>query len=304
MRTACAFDWYTASVPVNPRRLVHDLKTALNADLDQLRPFPRYDAAVRLLRLADNQRAADLHWGRAYDEPLFQTSGLLAGNAVSALRAISPEHRVTRMDSALDVHDSAISISADVLPRLKKIAARRRMGTSLQGDWLRGLDGRTIYLGSRKSATFMRIYEKGPETGRPDLDWLRFEVQHRPHSTRKSDAATVSAASLQRSFPAGSELLSELGVPVPEADTVSLSQQAAAAGVSPALQALVRQYWTVIDDLLTRHEGQPERVVFDLLDARSELEKARFAHQWAARPERAETEARNLEKCLPQGAAP
>lgn len=57
-----------------------------------------------------------------------------------------------------------------------------------RGDWVRGI-GRTLYIGSRESVVYLRIYEKGhKEGGNPD--WYRFEVELKP----KGRAARAAAA--------------------------------------------------------------------------------------------------------------
>lgn len=47
-----------------------------------------------------------------------------------------------------------------------------------RGDWKRpNGKGRTLYIGSRQSSQFCRIYEKGKQLGDPQSGWLRAEVQ-------------------------------------------------------------------------------------------------------------------------------
>jgi len=56
------------------------------------------------------------------------------------------------------------------------------------GDWERG-KARTLYLGSRKSAVQLVMYEKGYETGSSDLDWVRLEVRVYPKKDKGYQAA-------------------------------------------------------------------------------------------------------------------
>ena len=37
----------------------------------------------------------------------------------------------------------------------------------------------TLFIGSRGSAKYCRIYEKGRQLGDPDSPWVRFEVEYR-----------------------------------------------------------------------------------------------------------------------------
>ncbi|WP_180295747.1 replication initiation factor domain-containing protein, partial [Snodgrassella communis] len=45
-------------------------------------------------------------------------------------------------------------------------------------DWLSGTNrGKTLYIGSRKSSKYCRIYEKGKEQGDEQSKWVRFELE-------------------------------------------------------------------------------------------------------------------------------
>ena len=53
----------------------------------------------------------------------------------------------------------------------------RSPSSRLDGDWLGGQEGRTLYVGKAKNGKMLRVYEKGRQLGDPDSDWTRFEVQ-------------------------------------------------------------------------------------------------------------------------------
>ena len=62
------------------------------------------------------------------------------------------------------------------------IAKDMRLKTSVIGDWY-GDGGRTLYIGSAKSAYRMRIYEKGKQDDNASIggvNWVRFELVCRP----------------------------------------------------------------------------------------------------------------------------
>jgi DNA relaxase NicK len=59
-----------------------------------------------------------------------------------------------------------------------------------QGDYVHGVNGRTLYIGSRTSAVRIRVYEKGiKQLSEGDLDasrdWVRVELQVRPKGKNK-----------------------------------------------------------------------------------------------------------------------
>lgn len=56
----------------------------------------------------------------------------------------------------------------------------RRPNIEKRGNWKRPSGkGRTLYIGSRQSSKFCRIYEKGKQLGDPNSMWLRVEVEYK-----------------------------------------------------------------------------------------------------------------------------
>jgi hypothetical protein len=80
--------------------------------------------------------------------------------------------KFTRFDVALDVHDSNLNIRS-LAAQLKRGTAKTRFQT---WNLIDGSTGQTLYLGSRQSEQFMRIYDKGRETG-DGSNWKRIELE-------------------------------------------------------------------------------------------------------------------------------
>lgn len=58
------------------------------------------------------------------------------------------------------------------------ISGGRRPEVELRGNWKRPSGrGRSIYIGTRRSSKYCRIYEKGKQLGDPNSKWLRAEVE-------------------------------------------------------------------------------------------------------------------------------
>jgi hypothetical protein len=112
-----------------------------------------------------------------------------------ALRATFPDHEVTRCDAAQDFDGPGTWDRLSGL--LLGMADERGLSIDQNGDWYRGRDGRTLYVGSRRSAVFLRLYEKGKqlraigapgaESVSPDL--VRVELQSRPEGGSRGFAA-------------------------------------------------------------------------------------------------------------------
>ncbi|MCH8615379.1 replication initiation factor domain-containing protein [Sphingomonas sp. SM33] len=119
-----------------------------------------------------------------------ETSALIA----SYLRQ-AHDHRPSRIDIARDMRAPGLF---QRLHRLsKRIAKKHGVRWEPTGDWLTPDAGRTIYVGSRHSQTFIRIYEKGlkyaHDLGIPLTDelreWVRVEVEYKPQNPRSKSIA-------------------------------------------------------------------------------------------------------------------
>lgn len=103
---------------------------------------------------------------------LFERDGISSKTLLE--QALHAGARVTRLDMALDAQDAKINIS-DIVKALEK---GQNKGAARSYSEVRSNDGgHTVYVGSRQSEKFIRIYHKGAETGQPDRDWVRFEIE-------------------------------------------------------------------------------------------------------------------------------
>jgi len=98
--------------------------------------------------------------------------------------ALDQNAKPTRLDLAIDVLDTEIDIeSLAAAPRVKNAP-----GSARKWSVVRGHDkGCTVYVGSRKSDKFLRIYDKAAEQGIEGRSWTRFELE------LKGDAARAAA---------------------------------------------------------------------------------------------------------------
>lgn len=118
------------------------------------------------------------HGGHNADRPFILSSG----NSSESLRFVLLQlikniplanFKITRLDIAIDFIDSKferLSYLLDVH------ASASNIKSSVAGDFMRGVDGRTLYLGSRQSRFFFRLYEKGIESSGVK-DHIRAELE-------------------------------------------------------------------------------------------------------------------------------
>jgi hypothetical protein len=88
--------------------------------------------------------------------------------------AISTGGSVTRLDLAVDSEGVSIDERYIYLQSL----AGKAMGTCRTFTLLEGSDGgKTVYMGSRQSERFIRIYDKGAQQGISGIHWHRMELE-------------------------------------------------------------------------------------------------------------------------------
>ena len=88
--------------------------------------------------------------------------------------------RITRWDGAVDDYEGGRSVD-DAVAGFHAGAFKcggRQPRYDLRGDWLEPTgQGRTFYVGSRRSGKLFRAYEKGKQLGDPSSPWVRHEVE-------------------------------------------------------------------------------------------------------------------------------
>src|SRR5208282_3273575 len=88
--------------------------------------------------------------------------------------------KITRIDLAYDDFEGKV-VSVDTAREWVKNGGFSSGGcppnSTVAGDWIFGIKGRTIYIGGRSSGKVCRIYEKGKQLGDLESPWCRVEVE-------------------------------------------------------------------------------------------------------------------------------
>lgn len=92
-------------------------------------------------------------------------------------RAMLQGWKVTRIDLAVDVIGEGLTVE-EVASEYEKAN-----GANKKRTWSRfhSPTGETLYIGSRKSARMMRLYDKGMQQ-KSSLDWKRFEIEYKEYA--------------------------------------------------------------------------------------------------------------------------
>lgn len=191
------FDWYAATISDDAHDVVRALATGLGADVLEARPLNGYQHAVKLL--AEGSVVARVLWGGNGGAPHAFATADDAPRFADLVRELWPDrHYVTRADVCADFDDGD-ETWARLYASTLAVAIDRRLKKSQAGDWIDPDDGRTFYIGARKSAVFARLYEKGKQLRSLATDGgasisanlVRLELVARPDGNARWRAATM-----------------------------------------------------------------------------------------------------------------
>jgi len=184
-----SFDYYQASVSASPEHVVPALLEQYpHASIDYEKATNGYERAVVIHR-GDN-KLCRIQWGgnTGYMTQIRGT-GENAPECSKAIRLLWPSHRLQRADIAEDYSESGVweTMSDYGLHLAEQFALK----IDQRGDWNRDDKmgkGRTLYVGSRQSLAYLRIYEKGKEKAVrsggeiTDPDHVRAEAEIKPQN--------------------------------------------------------------------------------------------------------------------------
>lgn len=270
------FDWYSCGVDADYSTIKDRLSShykSLDYDWVSVNPKNGYLYSLRLLD-ASGARVCQLSWGGDHvgTMTMVESSGAACHAFVSILRYEFPEHRINRIDIAVDYDEPAAWQSLYNLGRVTALECfRRPLKQEFIGEPESELSppnparGRTLYVGSRQSVGYLRIYEKGIKEGL-SVDWVRVEYEFKPQdSLARMMYATATPAQIMTSTSLGEFVLRQLlGVravrPCPPGTVRSLADR------ERSLRAFQRQWLPFLKSELERVGGSPEellRVLFD-----------------------------------------
>lgn len=122
--------------------------------------------------------------------------GSQSGRVRDAVLSAGWSGYLLRADIALDFDGAKYfkKISKDLI----SLAKTKNLKTSTVGDWVQGLDGRTLYVGSRSSTFMIRLYEKYKQKGidTNGEETIRLELEIKPYKHARLDSFGLTALAL------------------------------------------------------------------------------------------------------------
>jgi phage replication initiation protein len=134
--------------------------------------------------------------------------------------------KITRVDLAVDFLDGAHTVddAVEMVDAGQFTSSGRKPSTSVAGDWLEQVHGRTLYVGKAQNGKMLRVYEKGKQLGDLGSDWVRFEVQFGNRDrVIPFDALTDCDRFFTGAYPALESLLEAAAESIPTSQTETLT---------------------------------------------------------------------------------
>jgi hypothetical protein len=268
-------DAVTASVDLPLERLVSVLNRALATTEIPGRVPGRgygYQHAVALVNPNTLAHRALVMHGSAHSKPCALAEGTEKAAAPDLYQALVDHcHGLwlpSRLDVALDFdHDQAFDILAG---DLIAIATRRGLALDQRGDWTRGT-ARTLYVGSRQSPFYLRLYEYRAKHGYGFPCRLELEIKVKPK--HRAAIAAKSPWELLHLAPVVHELLVAIGL---DMETHPLSPgQRPPQSVERDTAFLANTAWPALTRLIAHHHGDPLAAIAAIADHRTETERTR-----------------------------
>lgn len=186
-----AFDWYQCTIRNKVDNILECLgQIGEDIEFVQGQGIRQYERALHVQRGAETLAVLS-YGGNNGSDPNLRSTGLSAALVAPLIKTDFPQHRVTRVDVAIDFSGerifNEIHSAMDAL-HLEHGIYRRDFGFASPEN------GRTYYLGSPKSPAQCRLYEKGKKEIREgnfnaDPFWVRLEMQYRPRQREKAKFA-------------------------------------------------------------------------------------------------------------------
>lgn len=197
MRIKFVVDWLGFTSPLTLMPIPELFVVTGGKGFTEVQPHNGYKTAYR------NPLGALVQWNTERPEMrvLSQYSGTTLGRYIDAgirpdqimqIHANREDSRITRIDLAFDLLDTGFNIQQ----RYNELKSGNVKCSTSRANLVVGLDGgQTLYVGSRQSDKFLRIYDKAAEMSIPG-DWVRVELEVKGDTARALGTQLVNASEL------------------------------------------------------------------------------------------------------------
>lgn len=217
--------------------------------------------------------------GSAEGTHQIRVQGAASPRVVELIRELIPGHAPSRIDVAEDFCGEGFFDW--IIARAEEIAINRKVTLRREGEgWYEHQrdKGRTLYLGSRNSAVFLRIYERGKkllnEGQQADPNYVRVEVEIKPKSKAKALLGMIQPDGYWGASRWTQELAQVMGADAVQ--RIKVGTVWSKPDMERAIQALARQYGATLMQLVEDTGGaeQALQVVRDAMTGNREIKQA------------------------------
>lgn len=268
-------DAVTASVDVDVASLVATLSAYFGGEARPCRPLRGmgYSHAVEIVCGANIRRAV-VQYSAHHAKPCVTAEGTESYDAPALYEALQTHYKdlwvPSRADAALDLdHPEAFDVIAHTLLRY---ATERGITIDQRGDWERGT-GRTLYLYSRESQCYVRLYQYRDCHGYGPACRLELEVKMRGRE-RRQRVARIAPAEWFALCPATLHVVTLLGIETERLVVTPGPRPPQTLDRDRAFLASVA--WPAILRLINHHCGDFEAALRDVAIYRDETERTKL----------------------------
>lgn len=246
------FDFYTVSVDQHYQSLLSRIASDLDLDIEKGYPKFGYEQCVNLVRGSTTHMI--IQWGGAAvgTATYCSATGHFSNKFFSWLVDNKIDYQLIRADIKIDFDGAEYFMQLANL--LKKVALNHRLKTSCMGDWIQTNTGRTLYVGSRQSPVYCRLYEKGHQADYAS-NLVRLEFEVKPKKQARTGLACMPASHFLTVNAWVSELVSMMSQSTVNPSDLKVGTVYAPSDHENALAHMIKQYQNTIKKQLTIDGG-------------------------------------------------
>lgn len=252
IKNMCEFDFYNANIDSNYENLVERIAKDLDLDIERARPKYGYEEAVSLVRGTARHMLIQSGGDAVGTGTYCSANGAFSNEFYQWLAHNKIEYQLIRADVKIDLDGKEYFMQ--IANMLKKVALNHRLKTSCMGDWVQTNTGRTLYVGSRQSPVYCRLYEKGHQLSYAS-NLVRLEFEIKPKKQARLELARQPAKNFINVNRWVSELISMMTQSSIEPGDLKLGTVYLPSDHEKALAHLIKQYQNTIKKQLTLDGG-------------------------------------------------
>lgn len=252
IKNMAEFDFYTVSIDLEYQSLVSRVAKDLDLDIEAGYPKFGYEKCVNLVRGSTTHMIMQSGGASVGTAIYCSSTGHFSNHFFAWLVDNRIDYQLIRADVKIDLDGSEYFMQ--LANMLKKVALNHRLKTSCMGDWVQTHTGRTLYVGSRQSPVYCRLYEKGHQVSYAS-NLVRLEFEVKPKKQARFDLAHMPASYFLTVNGWVSELISRMCQSTVNPSDFKVGTVYSPSDHEKALAHMIKQYQNTLKKQLTIDGG-------------------------------------------------